>query len=126
MVATMKGSSARLRSLPPEVCCGFLPFNVVDVSVRTVATLNCWYSANLLHGFVSRKTVYRIFINLKFEEFWDITLDKLVAITGVSQKVDTSIFRVVADTPGRSSTRCVNKSGVYSPRRFKELQNEML
>jgi hypothetical protein len=79
-----------------------------------------------LHDVISQKTVCQIFINLKFEGFWDMTLCELVAVYDVSQQVDTSIFRVVTEIPGRSSSRCVNKSGVCCPRGFQEIQNERL
>jgi hypothetical protein len=75
-----------------------------------------------LHVFISKKRVYRIFINL--EKFWDMTLCELVEVTDVSEKVDSSIFRVVTDMPGRSSSRCLNKSGVCRPRGFEGIQNE--
>jgi hypothetical protein len=77
-----------------------------------------------LDVFISKKIVYRIFINFKFERFWDMTLCELVAVTDVSQQVDTSIFRVVTDIPGRSSSKRVNKSGVRCPRGFQWIQNE--
>jgi hypothetical protein len=127
LVATMKGSSARMRSLLEYVCPGCLPCTLVDVSVRTVVLLGiisphsgmshlkCCFAVMLvhckyakLHVFMSKMTVYRIFINWKFERFWDMTC-KLLAATDVSQQVDTSIFRMVTDIPGRSSSRCINK-----------------
>jgi len=36
-------------------------------------------------------------MKLKFGRFWDMTLCELVAVTDLSQQVDTSIFRVVTE-----------------------------